>query len=107
MTTSEQGATARTIDAEARSHSAFGLRAWSIFRPLARVWRFARRRPWSAAAVGVSLVVAAAVAGWAYTRHQWRAAREALADDRPRDARRLLALPLTVWRWDPDVHVLA
>src|SRR5439155_14610094 len=67
----------------------------------------ARRRPWAAAAVALAVAAAAAVSGWAYVRHQWRAAREALAADRPQEARARLALPLLVWRWDPEVHRLA
>jgi tetratricopeptide (TPR) repeat protein len=69
--------------------------------------RQARRRPWSAA--GAALVAAAAVTGggWARARHQWQAARAALAADRPQEARARLALPLAVWRWDPEVQVLA
>jgi tetratricopeptide (TPR) repeat protein len=64
-------------------------------------------RPLTVAVAMLFAVVAAAVAAWAYARHQWQAAREAVAAERPQDARARLALPLIVWRWDPAVHVLA
>jgi tetratricopeptide (TPR) repeat protein len=59
--------------------------------------------------VVASLAVAAitAASGWAYVRHQWRAAQEALAADRPQEARARLALPLLLWRSDPQVSLLA
>jgi tetratricopeptide (TPR) repeat protein len=69
--------------------------------------RQARRRPWAAAAVALTVATAAAGSGWAYARHQWRAAREALAADRPQEARARLALPLLLWRRDPEVNLLA
>jgi tetratricopeptide (TPR) repeat protein len=47
------------------------------------------------------------LSGWAYARHQWQLAREALAADRPHEARTRLAVPLALWRWDPAVQVSA
>jgi len=76
-------------------------------RGLAYPARQARRRPWAAAAVALAAAAAVAVSGWAYARHQWRAAREALAADQPQEARARLGLPLLVWRRDPAVHLLA
>ncbi len=66
-----------------------------------------RRRPRVAAVVVLLAMTTATVVGWAYARHQWQAAREALAADRPQDARARLTIPLFVWRWNPEVHVLA
>jgi tetratricopeptide (TPR) repeat protein len=76
-------------------------------RGLAYLARQARRRPLAAAAVALAVTVAAAVSVWACVRYQCRAAREALAADRPQQARARLALPLLLWRWDPEVHLLA
>src|SRR5579885_775865 len=69
--------------------------------------RQARRRPWTTAAVALAVAAAAAGSGWAYARYQWRAAREALAADRPQEARARLALPLLLWRRDPEVNLVA
>jgi tetratricopeptide (TPR) repeat protein len=77
---------------------------WALLAPL----RWARRRPLAAAAAALlAIVLVPPAAVWAYARHQWRAAREALATDRAQEARDRLTLPLFVWRWDADVHVLA
>jgi tetratricopeptide (TPR) repeat protein len=77
-------------------------------RKLLGPFRLARRRPLAATAfVLLAALIVPAAAVCAYARHQLRAAREALAADRPQEARDQLALPLFVWRWDPDVHVLA
>jgi tetratricopeptide (TPR) repeat protein len=78
-----------------------------MLRHLRATARQARRRPWAVAAVALAVAAAAAGSGWAYARHQWRAAREAVAADRPQEARARLALPLLVWRRDPAVHLLA
>jgi tetratricopeptide (TPR) repeat protein len=53
------------------------------------------------------LALVTGAGGWAYARRQVRVAREALAADRPQEARDRLAFPLAVLRWDVDVHVLA
>lgn len=68
-------------------------------------WAWRRRR-----AVALLLLVsgtAAAVAGWGYARYQWRSALHDLAADRPADARTRLAVPLRLWAYDPDVHLMA
>jgi predicted Zn-dependent protease len=67
----------------------------------------ARRRPWLALGAFLILAATALLSGWAYARHQWHAAQQALADDRPQEARGRLAFPLFVWRSDPEVHRLA
>ncbi len=76
-------------------------------RGVAAPFRLARRRPRTAIATTAVTVAAVATAGWMYARHEWQAARELLAADRAQDARARLAVPLAVWRWDPDVQVLA
>lgn len=70
--------------------------------------RWARRRPLAAAAAALLTVLVLLPLGvWAYAGYQWRAARAALAADRAPEARDRLTLPLFVWSWDPDVHVMA
>jgi tetratricopeptide (TPR) repeat protein len=69
--------------------------------------RLTRRHPWVATAAALAAAAAVVGCGWAYARHAWQAARAALAADRPQEARVRLALPLAVWRWDPEVQVLA
>src|SRR6266851_8106803 len=70
-------------------------------------FRLAWRRPMRFAAIVLLSAVAVVIAGWAYARHQWQAARDALAAELAQDARARLEFPLFVWRWDPDVQVLA
>jgi tetratricopeptide (TPR) repeat protein len=53
------------------------------------------------------VALAFALATWVSARMQWQAALAALADDRPKDAQARLALPLALWRWNPEVHVMA
>jgi tetratricopeptide (TPR) repeat protein len=79
----------------------------AVGRALAYPVRAARRRPGTALAVAGLLLVAAAAAGAGYVRHQWRAAQEALAADRPAEARSRLAVCLLVWPHDPEVRLLA
>lgn len=108
MTKDERSTNAPVTGAEAEAFSAAGPRASAFVRPFALAVRPFRRRPRTFAAVGALLLLAVAAAGvWAYALHQWQAARAALADDRPKDALALLALPLAVWRWDPEVHLVA
>ncbi len=66
--------------------------------------RAARRTPLAALLAAVLLT---GVSGWGWTRYQWQAARAALAADRFQEARERLTQPLWLWRWSPDVHVLA
>jgi predicted Zn-dependent protease len=77
--------------------------AWGLAYPA----RLARRRPWAAVAAALVVAAAAVASGWAYARHQWQTARDALAADRPQEARARLALPLLLWGRDPSVHLLA
>ena len=79
----------------------------ATIRTLTYPFRLARRRPRATAAAVLALCAAGGAAGWGYARHEWRAAGEAVAADRPQEARDRLAVPLLVWRWDPDVHLLA
>jgi type IV pilus assembly protein PilF len=69
--------------------------------------RAARRRPRAALVLaGLALACAALAAAW-YVRHQGQAARDALAADRPAEARARLDLCLAVWPWDEEGHLLA
>jgi tetratricopeptide (TPR) repeat protein len=76
-------------------------------RGLVDLLRRVRRRPWVAAGVALAVVITGPLCGWVAARHQWQAAREALAADRAQEARARLALPLALWRWDPAVQVAA
>jgi tetratricopeptide (TPR) repeat protein len=77
-------------------------------RGLLGPFRAASRRPRAATAVVLLVVLLLVIAAvWASARYQWQAAREAVANDRAQEARARLALPLFVWRWNPDVQVLA
>jgi len=58
----------------------------AVGQALAYPVRAAWRRPRTTLAVAGLLLVAAAAAGAGYLRHQWRAAQEALAADRPAEA---------------------
>jgi tetratricopeptide (TPR) repeat protein len=69
--------------------------------------RAARRRPWLALAVAGLVLAASAAAAGGYVRHQWHAALQDLAADRPAEARERLAVCLFVWPNDPEVHRLA
>jgi tetratricopeptide (TPR) repeat protein len=69
--------------------------------------RFAWRRPFVTVALVFLAAGIAALSMWVYARMQWQAALNALDEDRPQDARARLALPLALWRWNPEVHVMA
>jgi tetratricopeptide (TPR) repeat protein len=78
-----------------------------VARGLTYPARAARRRPRTALALAGLALVAAAAAGAAYVRYEWRAARAALAADRPVEARSRLAVCLLVWPNDLEVRLLA
>jgi hypothetical protein len=69
--------------------------------------RAARRRPKTALTLAFAVVVVAVGTIYAYARHQWHAAETALRENRPAEARDRLALCLSLWRRDPEVHFLA
>jgi tetratricopeptide (TPR) repeat protein len=69
--------------------------------------RAARRWPRTTLAGAALLLVVAALAGILYVRHQWKAAQDALAADRPDEARSRLAVCLSVWPENAEVHLLA
>jgi tetratricopeptide (TPR) repeat protein len=79
----------------------------TALRALLFPFRFAWRRPLVTVALVVLAASTAALSTWVYARMQWQAARKALDEDRPQEARDRLALPLALWRWNPEVHVLA
>src|SRR3954454_5548314 len=76
-------------------------------RGLAYPARVARRRPRVTLALIGFFLVAAALAGSWYVRHQWRAAQAALAADRLGEARSRLDVCLFVWPRSLEVHLLA
>jgi tetratricopeptide (TPR) repeat protein len=78
-----------------------------VFRVVGYPGRVVRRR-WKLVLLGaVVLVIAAGGGGYAYALREWEAARAAVKDDRPQDARDRLVVCLAVWPRSPDVHLLA
>ncbi len=55
----------------------------------------------------VVLLTTLFVAAWLYCLQEFRTARTELSADRPLEALQHLRLPLMVFRWDPDVSLLA
>lgn len=88
-----------------------GARVLRYLRAAARLLAYptqaARRRPRVTLAFTGLALVATALGGIGYLRHQWQAALTALAADRPAEARDRLAVCLSVWPRDPEVHRLA
>ncbi|MFO0845792.1 MAG: tetratricopeptide repeat protein [Gemmataceae bacterium] len=99
MTKDAQSPDAQAVEAGAAAGA-------SVIEPRPRQW-LSLLRGWRAAAAGALLLALLAGAVWWCAHRRWQAALAALAEDRPGDARNLLWLPLAVWRWDPDVSVLA
>jgi len=69
--------------------------------------RFVIRRPKTALGVVSLFLATSVISGVCYLRYELRAAREALASDRPAEARSRLAVCLVVWPRDSEVRVLA
>jgi tetratricopeptide (TPR) repeat protein len=75
---------------------------------LRSLWRVVQNRP-KATGLGLGLVVlVGTLAGlYGYALHQWYAAKEAVKEGRPEEARDRLGWCLAVWPHSPEVHLLA
>ena len=72
-----------------------------------RLGRVARRRPRTTLLVVAVFLVTGVSGFYGYAVWEWRAAVAAVRDGRPADARKKLAICLSVWPKDPNVHRLA
>ena len=66
-----------------------------------------RRRPRLTSFVVLAVVAGAGLGVWWYAGTQWRAAQQALKQERPAEARERLAVCLRVWPRSPEVLLLA
>lgn len=78
-----------------------------VFRLPGTVWSLVRRRPRLTVLLVVLAAAAAAFGVWRYALHQWRAAQDAIKNERPQEARDRLAVCLRVWPRSVEVNVLA
>src|SRR5438128_873695 len=79
-----------------------------VLRPVRALWQRVRRRPGVSAFAALFITLTGALlGGYAWAGHEFRAAEQALREERWAEARRNVAFCLRVWPHDTATYLLA